>query len=350
MDQFICVRLVKANRLPLNLLQFDYDLTFAILLMNADGTIYARYGTRTERHDAEKDISIEGLAAALEGALDLHRLTDRSQLAGKQPRPVQYATPDDFPSLKGKYDETLDYEGKVVGSCMHCHQVRDAERDLYRVAGKPIPDPLLFPYPTLDVIGAGLDGKYAARISHVESGSVAARSGLKAGDDIVRLNGQPILSIADVQWVLHHAGPDEGLDIVVRRDGQQQAISVNLPQDWRRRTNIDWRVSTWPLRRMGTGGLVLEAMSESDRQKLKVGPQQMALAVKHVGQYGEHAAAKRAGFAKEDVVVAFDGRSDLMTESALLAYAAQNTRPGQQVEVEILRDGQRRTLRLPMQQ
>ena len=69
MDKFVCVRLVQANALDLTLFQFDYDLTFAAFFMNADKTIYGRYGTRSERKDATKDIPIESFREALAAAL-----------------------------------------------------------------------------------------------------------------------------------------------------------------------------------------------------------------------------------------------------------------------------------------
>ena len=85
MDKFVCVRLVQANALDLTLFQFDYDLTFAAFFVNADRTIYGRYGSRSDRKDATKDISIEGLRQALVGALDLHRHypANKASLAGK---------------------------------------------------------------------------------------------------------------------------------------------------------------------------------------------------------------------------------------------------------------------------
>src|SRR5947209_1242151 len=119
MDQFVRVRLVQANALDLTLLQFDYDLTFAVFFMNADRTIYGRYGSRSERKDATRDISIQGFGQALAAALELHKHypANQASLAGKQPRTARFKTPDDFPSLHGKYQATLDYEGKVVQSC-----------------------------------------------------------------------------------------------------------------------------------------------------------------------------------------------------------------------------------------
>jgi S1-C subfamily serine protease len=76
----------------------------------------------------------------------------------------------------------------------------------------------------------------------------------------------------------------------------------------------------------------------------------MALLVQHVGQYGPHAAAKKAGFKKGDILLSFDGRTDLMDETAILAYAAQHTKPGQRVSVKFLRNGREMELKLPMQE
>ena len=61
MDQFVCVRLVQANRLDLTKFQFDYDLTFSVFFMNPDGTIYGRYGTRSSRKEANRELSGNGL-------------------------------------------------------------------------------------------------------------------------------------------------------------------------------------------------------------------------------------------------------------------------------------------------
>src|SRR5205823_4107690 len=134
MDKFVCVRLIQANALDLGLFQFDYDLTFAAFFMNADRTIYGRFGSRSERQDATRDVSIVAFRKALAAALDLHKHypANKASLAAKQPRPSRFRSPDDFPSLHGKFQAKLDYEGKVVQSCLHCHQVREAERRFFR--------------------------------------------------------------------------------------------------------------------------------------------------------------------------------------------------------------------------
>src|SRR5437667_7773613 len=164
MDKFVCVRMVQGNGMDLTLFQFDYDLTFAAFFLNADRTIYGRFGSRSERQDATKDISIEGFRKALAAALELHKHypANRSALAGKTPKTSRFKTPDDFPALRGKYQPKLDYQGKVLQSCMHCHQVRDAERRFFRDDKQPIPDQVLYPYPMPNGIGLALDSKEKA--------------------------------------------------------------------------------------------------------------------------------------------------------------------------------------------
>jgi len=68
MDRFVCVRIVQANTIDLTRFKFDFDQSFAAFLMNPDLTIYARFGTRSERDEA-RDISLKGLRKAMEAAL-----------------------------------------------------------------------------------------------------------------------------------------------------------------------------------------------------------------------------------------------------------------------------------------
>ena len=100
---------------------------------------------------------------------------------------------------------------------------------------------------------------------------------------------------------------------------------------------------------MVLGGLKVETLPDTERVSLNLSSNAMALLVTNVGQYGKHATAKKAGFAKGDIIVGFNGRADLLTSDQLLGYGASNTKPGQSVDVVILRNGKRLTKRLPMQ-
>jgi serine protease Do len=352
LEKFVCVRVVSTNGLDLSLFQYDYDQSFAAFLLNADGTIYGRFGTRSHRTSWSDDVSIEGLARALRGGLELHAQypKNREALTAKHGPKPEFPSPEKYPSLRDKYGPQLDYAGKVVASCIHCHQVGDAQRQFYRARHEPLPTKLLFPYPHPKAIGLVLDPKEKATVRQVEEDSPAAQAGFRPGDEIVSLEGQPLLSFADVQWVLHNAADEASLKAQVRRDGKTSLLTLKLPEGWRRRDVISWRVSSWGLRRIAAGGMLLEEMSKEERIKASLPERGMALRVRYVGQSGPHAAGKRAGFQQGDVLVSFDGKTDLLRETDLLAYAVNAHKPGAMVPVIVRRGDKRIELTLSMQE
>lgn len=352
LEQYVCVRLVSTNGLDLSLFQYDTDQSFAVFMLNADNTIYGRFGTRSHRTEWIGDVSLAGLAEALRGGLKLHAAypENRHALAGKRGPKPQFPSPEQIPGLREKYTATLNYEGDVARSCIHCHQIGDALRDWHRGRAEPIPESLLFPYPHPKTVGLILDPQHRAAVRDVVDGSHAAEAGFRSGDRIAELNGQPMLSMADVQWVLHNIPPQGGsVQAIVSRGDERHELTVRLPDGWRRAGDLSWRVSSWGLRRMVTGGLKLAALDDAEKRQRNLSPDAMALVVEHVGQYGPHAAAKKAGFRKGDVLIEYDGRTDLVTDTALLAWGATQTRPGQEVSVVVLRDGRKVRLTLPMQ-
>ena len=353
LEKFVCVRQVATNGLDLSLFQYDTDQSFAVFMLNADRTIYGRFGTRSHRTEWIGDVSLPGLAEALQGALELHAgyPANKESLAGKTGPAPLFASPEKFPSLKDKFTDSLNYKGDVVKSCIHCHQIGDAIRDFYRADAKPIPETVLFPYPHPKSIGMILDPATKASVKDILDDSPAAMAGIQTGDKIVSLNGQPILSAADVQWVLHAVPASGGtVKAVVHRSGSQQSLALVLPPNWRRTGDISWRVSSWGLRRMSCGGLKLEPIESGERKTLGISDSAMALRVTHVGQYGPHAAAKKAGFQVDDVLIEVDGRHDLISESDMMVYGVTKKKPGQLASVVVLRGGQRKKLSLPMQE
>jgi hypothetical protein len=350
LDQFVCVRIINGNTLDLSLFQFDYDLSFSTLFFNGDGTVYGRYGSWTHQKNPQ-DKTTAGFKHALEGALAIHRNypDNKASLAGKQGTPMPYKTPLEIPTLAGKYKPALDWEGKVVPSCVHCHQIGDAFRDSYRTQKKPVPAELIYPMPAPEAIGMTLAADRAARVESVAPGSIAAKAGLQPGDEFLSLAGQPLVSIADVAWVLHRAPASGSLPAVVKRGGTEKPLSLSLPPEWRMKTDISKRVGTWQMRGMTQGGLVLEDLSDTVRSTRGLEKNKMALLVKSVGQYGKHAAAKNAGFKKDDVIVELDGLSQRLTEGEMIGRLLQKTRPGEKLKTTVLRGAERVELSLPMQ-
>ena len=133
LDKFVGARVVATNGLDLSHFQFDTDQSFAVFFLNADKTIYGRFGTRSHRTEWIGDVSVERDGRRDEGErLDLHAKypANAPALAAKRGPEPEIRSPELFPSLKDKYTNTLsNYSGKVVQrSCIHCHQIGDAQR------------------------------------------------------------------------------------------------------------------------------------------------------------------------------------------------------------------------------
>ncbi|GAB5407128.1 MAG: Trx7/PDZ domain-containing (seleno)protein [Aureliella sp.] len=351
LEQFVCVRVVGTNGLDLNVFQYDTDQSFAVFMLNADKTIYGRFGTRSHRTEWLGDVSLTGMANALRGALELHKdyPANASALAGKTGRPLEKASPEKYPTLAGKFTDSLNYEGDVVKSCIHCHQIGEARREFYWNRGEPIPEKLFYSYPHPKSIGLILDPNQRATVKEVKTDSIASQSGLTVGDEILTMQQQPLLSMADVQWVLHNT-PATATEIPmrVRRAGKVTDVSLALPDRWRQNDDISWRVSSWTLCRIATGGMRLETLTDQERKEKGIS-NPMALRVRSAGRYGPHGAARRAGFRVDDIVIAFDGQDDLLRESDVFSYVNHNLRPGKSIPIKIMRNGKTRELSLKIQ-
>jgi serine protease Do len=351
LDQFVCVRVINANALDLQLFQFDYDLSFSTMLFNADGTIYGRYGSWQHQKDAA-DATTAGYKATLTAALAVHKgyPANKASLAGKQGGPTPFKVPVEIPALAGKYERELDWGGKVAQSCVHCHQIGDAFRATYRNQGKPIPVELIYPMPAPETIGLKLDAQHAARVAEVTPGTAAAAAGLMPGDDLLSAAGQPLISIADFAWVLHRT-PDSGtLKLNVLRSGAEKELTVDLASGWRLKTDISTRVGTWPMRSMALGGMILTDLTDAERTQHSLAADTMGLRVKFLGQSGPFGAANRAGFKKDDILTSVDGLTHSLTESELIGRLLMTHVARDQIKVAVLRgkDGVV-NLTLPMQ-
>lgn len=350
LDQFVRVRVVGTNGLDLSTFQYDTDQSFAVFMLNADKTIYGRFGTRSHRTEWVGDVSLEGMARALEAGLEIHQdyPNNREQLAGKMGDPLEVASPEKYPTLR-KHPSKLDYAGQVAKSCIHCHQIGEARRDFYWLRGEPIPEEILHPYPHPKSIGLVLDARYPARVKKVTEDSLATSAGLQAGDDILSMNHQPLVSMADVQWALN-AVPAVGGDVAmtVSRSGANMQLTLSLPEGWRKLDDTSWRVSSWMMRRIAAGGLRLLPLNDDEKRELGV-ETPMAMRVANAGKYGPHATARKAGVRVDDVLIEFDGRTDFRRESDLFDHVNGNRKPGDKLAMTLLRNGEKIDVQFPVQ-
>ena len=113
---YIPVRVTDMRGIDLNVFRFNYDLTLAVLLMNADGTLYATYAGR-DWSDASSHQSTKSLTRVLQEALVVHEKYSKAPSPPKKTRPSPVENLPWF--QRHKHDK-----------CFHCHMIHDAwQRD-----------------------------------------------------------------------------------------------------------------------------------------------------------------------------------------------------------------------------
>lgn len=338
LDQFVCVRVIQVWGLDLAVFQFDWDLTWAALFLNADGTVYGRYGTRRSHDHADRDITPAGFRKAAEGALELHAAwpANRKELSGKRGPKPRWPTPESMPALKGR-PHIKPATGEHAG-CVHCHQAHEGELWSLRGARLPLPDSLLWTFPSPEDFGLTLDPSERATVKSIAS--PAKEAGLKVGDRILRLDAQPILSIADVQWVLHHAEEGDAIEAEVERRGQPVTIKLAMENGWRRKGDFTWRSIVWSLRHRLAGTGPLDPLPKPGPES---GMKETGMALRIRKLPPDWVRDRNLSAASElrdgDVIVEVDGRRDLFREADFLAYLLQKKAPGSVVSLTVERSG-----------
>ena len=72
--QFVCVRVIQTNGLDLKVFQYDYALSRSSMFLNADLTIYGRYGMRNASGpNSDSLLSQAGFRKTAERGFALHK-------------------------------------------------------------------------------------------------------------------------------------------------------------------------------------------------------------------------------------------------------------------------------------
>lgn len=335
LDQFVCVRIIQGYGLDLDLFQYDNQLTWSVFFLNADRTVYGRYGTRSGPNNPS-DVSLTGFQKAAEAALQLHTQFPavKAALAAKTGAPARWKTPETIPSLGAYKKGDTSRQG-----CIHCHKIHTGELITKRNNAEAITDKDLWDFPLPDTVGLKMNVDEAALVDRVEPASAAAKAGFQPGDRIQKLNGQPLLSIADIQWVLEQQKDDAVINADVLRNGQPQALKLALQKGWRRAGRFDKKAISWALANRILG-FRSEALLDTDREKLGITPDTMALKVQNIipdwVKDGNHA-IRKTGLLKGDIVLSADGRTDLRNESLFMAYAFQEKKPAEALKLSVRR-------------
>jgi hypothetical protein len=325
-QDFVRVRLLKISGADLNVFDFDYDLTWVAFFLSADEQIYGRYGGRDAR-SPDSRLSLAGLRYAMQAALRTHRRGPATQHVVHSDPPVRV---EDYPAA----------QRLRKGDCIHCHQVYEFRRDALQQTGRwHREDRWVYPLP--ENVGLTLEVDQGDRLHAVTPGSSADRAGLRAGDRLQIVNGLPVASIADVQYALHRAPAQGRIPVSWQHAGKEHSASIELPDGWRK-TNLTWRPSMLDL----LPALSLEGEGLSAREKQAMGLSAKRLAFRQ--QKPVHRQVRQAGVCAGDVILGLNGQTLDMTMLQFLAYVRQNFLVGDQVTLNLLRDGQRLDLPLTL--
>jgi hypothetical protein len=330
--QFVCVRVVTIDDLDLGLFQFDYDQTWCALFLNADWTIYGRYGTRAAGgENSTTHISVASFRKTMQRALELHKgyPSNKGQLAGKRGPKPEYPVPRDIPRVERRH-------------CIECHQVRgNVLRHKWQEGRLTAAD--IWPYPLPENIGLKIDADDGLRVKAVAPESPAGRAGILAGDELVSLDGQRLISQADIQWVLHRAPVETEVVAALKRGGEAMRKAIALSGPWKE-SDLSWRASTWPGLRYWLRTVPLSA---AEKKQANLAADRLALVVKDM-KAERTAGPREAGLRVGDVIVAVDGKTGAMTEGQFLAYVRLRHPPGDRVKLTVLRGKEPLDLTIPM--
>jgi serine protease Do len=336
--KFVRVRIIQMGGVDLSVFRFDPFLSWSLFLMNGDKTIYGRFGTaspktRRDTKDSNPSHTTAGLKAALRKALEMHAAYQKDPaemgkvlLAKRGPKP-RWRTIESMPAAK-KYGRLGRMKGTDQESCAHCHEVQRARIDSCVLTGQRITDDMLWVYPNPQVLGLTLSRDHCARVTRVGPGSYAAKAGLEVGDDILTMQGQPLLSVADVQWVLQ-TFPNEGgkLRVSIRRDGKELEKTMTLPRLWRRKGDFGWRYRV--------AGYAMWLWSGVTLQDHAKGVRVSDLSPWWFKKPNRHA---RKVLRRGDVIVEVDGKRG-WSRSRYIAYLMREKKPGSIVRLKVIRDG-----------
>ncbi len=145
----------------------------------------------------------------------------------------------------------------------------------------------------------------------------------------MRLQGQPILSTADIQWVLHHADDKDTLKAQVERGTEQTTARLELPEGWRMGLS-DWRFINYGLLYQILG-LGIKQMPEQQAERIGLGGK-MALLTDRVTPEVHI----QTGLSNLVPIAAVDGKREPMTVGVLTAYVFREKQKGSKLKITTL--------------
>ena len=317
------------KNVDLNIMSFDYGLTFAALLMNADGKVYSRFGGRDSK-DPMTWISMKVLINLMKAVEKEHKKYLKNPNFKKPPK----KTIADFPAYRKKLQKS---------KCVHCHQIHDAMQLQLRADGKWTKESLWY-YPEPKRVGIEFNKTDQNEILEIIKSSAASKAGLKKGDVITEVNGQKNFSISDFMHALENTpNKSEKIKITYERKGKEKTTTIKTMDNWKEvhYQEYAWRPTLWPLSpKPGFGGPILKD-HELKNYGLKKGT--FAFKVRYIVTWGDNSYtgrnAMKAGIRRGDLILSVDGKSDFKDMKHFHAWFRFTRKIGSTVTFKVMRKG-----------
>ena len=341
-EKFVSVRQVEMKNVDLSQFGFDFDLSWAAVFLNADGTVYARYGTQSAE-GADAYNSVAGLQRTMEQVLAWHEKypSNKKLFHGKRPQQKPYQTALQMPKMFEA--EKRRTRPTTRSNCVHCHNIHDAEQQ-HAVKTGTFSREMLWRFPLPQNLGLTLDPRNGNTVSAVLPNSPADKAGLTLNSVVQTLNGQAIASIADFQWVLHHLSNKDETVTVGLADGR--TAKIDLPDGWRK-TDISWRGSIWSL--SPKLGVWCPELSDVKKQRNNIAAHEPALEVRWINTGRPSGrSARKAGLKTGDIIVELDGKNVPAKSTQFNLFIKMNYKAGDELPLTVLRNGKRITVRIQL--
>jgi hypothetical protein len=322
------VHVVNMRSVDLRTIDFDFDLTWAAMFMNAEGHVYGRYGSRDEG-SAEAGLSLKGLKYAMQQSLAAYQ-------ADKKAKPqATVNTLRKFPDVPEKYGAAKRLK---ANACIHCHQVNNFRQDLLW-SQKKWTKAEMWQFPPAKSLGMQLDLAQGDRLKSVVADGASDKVGLKTGDVLTTLGGLRISSEADVQYALNRAPVTGTVAVAWTRNGRAMTGRIPLAKGWRR-SDISWRASMWTM--PPAMGIYGKNLTTEEKANLDLKPKRLAF---RQGNYVPQK-TRRAGILARDIIVGVGGKPLEMTMLQFNAYVRTNYDVGDKIVFDIIRGARR--MKIPM--
>ncbi|OAI49979.1 hypothetical protein AYO44_05985 [Planctomycetaceae bacterium SCGC AG-212-F19] len=327
-ENFVLLRMSHMRGVNIGLFTFDYNENWQAICLDADGRIYARYGSI----DPDTRVShntVEGLLHMMEAVVELHAKEPKAPFT--PPKPFR---PEEIPAMPAYAKNT----------CIECHMVQTALNAQVHKDNQFTRESF-WVYPPPDNIGIKLDHKRGNVVREVLADSFAGKAGVRAGDVVVRVNGGLVLSVADLRFILNKVEAKSQLTVDIEREGAPLTLGLDLEGDWRRISPVRQRAFQNYIRsKTEFPQWVFHPLKPAEKEAQGIDKNNLAiklLAHKNPNVKGGSlkGAFEKAGFRDNDIIIAFDGDRKDHYPRMPQYYLYIEHKSSDPVEVHYLRDG-----------